>query len=308
MKKKESYLLLIVLVLFFFTSCSYFMAKSHSSAYKAQSELSQKFQKDYYGDKEVYTSTEENISVKQSAGEEKGLVSPVRKLIRTADLTIEVESIPLSVSKITKIVDEVGGYISHSTLSGEEQSQVADLTVRIPREHFQECLDRVSLIGKVKNKEVNAEDITEEYIDLEARLHNKKVEEARLLKILDKAFKVRDILEIENELSRVRGEIEQFEARKRLLSNQVEYSSINITLVPTIKISAPERFWDLGPTVAAAIKMLLTIIKVLIKIVIWLFFLLPFWCIPLLLIWYLWRKFKRWLIGISKRYFSEEDS
>ncbi|RLG58089.1 MAG: hypothetical protein DRN88_01695, partial [Candidatus Hydrothermarchaeota archaeon] len=108
------------------------------------------------------------------------------------------------------------------------------ITAKIPKEKLTEFLNKIETLGEVKYSSISGRDVTEEYIDLEARLKNYEAEERNLLKIMEKAEKVEDILKIEKELARVRGEIEVLKGRIRYLNNRVEFATV------TIEIFEPE--------------------------------------------------------------------
>jgi hypothetical protein len=115
--------------------------------------------------------------------------------------------------------------------------------VRVPVVHFGAFTSAVARLGEVRQNHVGSQDITEEFMDLEARIRNKREEEKRLLKHLaDSTGKLEDILAVEKELSRVRGEAEQMEGRLRFLADRSDLS--------TVTIEATERK-DYKPPVAA---------------------------------------------------------
>ena len=106
---------------------------------------------------------------------------------------------------------------------------LASWRVRVPVAHFEAFASAVARLGEVRRNHVGSQDVTEEYVDLEARIRNKREEEKRLLKHLaDSTGKLEDILAVEKELSRVRGEAEQMEGRLRFLADRADLSTVTI--------------------------------------------------------------------------------
>ena len=100
----------------------------------------------------------------------------------------------------------------------------------MPVDRFDAFVGQVSRLGEVRTSHVGSQDVTEEFFDLEARIRNKQEEEKRLLKHLaDSTGKLEDILKVESELSRVRGEVEQMQGRLRFLANRADLSTVTIT-------------------------------------------------------------------------------
>ena len=122
------------------------------------------------------------------------------------------------------------GFLAESDQSSLAQNQRhASWRVRIPAANFEAFVGEVVRLGEVRQNHVGSQDITEQYLDLEARIRNKREEEKRLLKHLaDSTGKLEDILAVERELSRVRGEAEQMEGRLRFLADRSELSTVTI--------------------------------------------------------------------------------
>lgn len=162
--------------------------------------------------------------------------SDARKIIKNADLSMDVENFDESFRAIQQMVDRAGGFIqnSNSYVSrsnvGEDGREYKEghVAMRIPNNEFNRVIAEIEKLGKVTNRSVFGNDVTKQYMDTEARLKSKKVQEERLLDILSKASKVEDILKIENELNRVRTEIEIYTSQLRDWDNLVEYSTINV--------------------------------------------------------------------------------
>ncbi len=102
--------------------------------------------------------------------------------------------------------------------------------MRVPVDRFDDLVRQISKLGEVRTSHIGSQDVTEEFFDLEARIHNKQEEEKRLLKHLaDSTGKLEDILKVEHELTRVRGEVEQLQGRLRFLANRADLGTVTIT-------------------------------------------------------------------------------
>jgi hypothetical protein len=153
-----------------------------------------------------------------------------RKITYKATLWLTVEDFDATEKGIGALVKESGGYIAHFR---EDRSygnlRGGEWVLRVPVERFDTVLDGASRLGVPQNREVTAEDITEEYVDLSARLKSKQGIEARLLELVKtKAGEVKDIVAVETELGRVREEIERIEGRLRFLADRVALTTITI--------------------------------------------------------------------------------
>ena len=154
-----------------------------------------------------------------------------RKIVYTAEIALVVDDFAKLESMIVKLVGDGGGYVADSDVSGSAGSnRFASWKVRVPIERFQAFLDSAAKLGELTRRRLDSQDVTEEYYDLDARIKNKKVEEARLLKHLENSTaKLEDILAAERELSRVREEVERQEGRLRLLANLASLTTVTIT-------------------------------------------------------------------------------
>jgi hypothetical protein len=153
-----------------------------------------------------------------------------RKIIYEGRIDLKVDSLASTQQAVLRLVDEHGGFLSDSDQSSLTDAQPhASWKVRVPVDRFRPLVAAVARLGEVRQNRVSSQDVTEEFFDVEARIRNKQEEEKRLLKILsDVTGKLKDILEIERELSRVRGEVERVQGRLRFLANQTELSTLTI--------------------------------------------------------------------------------
>lgn len=147
-----------------------------------------------------------------------------KKIIKTGDISLEVQSLLEAEKAAEKWAGKFGGYIESSYSGGSE----GNVTARIPSSNFDSAMSEIGNLGEVKSRSVSSEDVSERFYDLETRLGSKKVMRARLQEYLSKARDMKDMIEIERELNSVVSDIERMEGSMRRLSSQVEYSSVSV--------------------------------------------------------------------------------
>lgn len=155
-----------------------------------------------------------------------------RMVIKTASLSIEVAEYEQAFAQIQKITGRQNGFVVSSGITSREERQKAgSISMRVPSKKFEETLVEVKkLASKVENESISGNDVTEEFYDVAARLQNKEKAEKRFQEILRAAKSVKEILEVEQALTNVREEIERLTARKRFLADQVELSTIHVSM------------------------------------------------------------------------------
>ncbi|HUF02657.1 MAG TPA: DUF4349 domain-containing protein [Aridibacter sp.] len=177
--------------------------------------------------------------------------SPVkRKIIRNGKLTLQSPEPFEAQIKITSIAESRGGFVvtsrrsSADRLAGEKES--VEMTIRVPANNFEQAVSEIrKTADRVVVEEITGEDVTEEFVDLEARLRTERALEAQFLEIMKRASTVEDALKVQNDLSRVRGEIERIEGRIRFLENQSALSTIAIVIqTPATVAASSGGFYD----------------------------------------------------------------
>jgi hypothetical protein len=171
-----------------------------------------------------------------------------RSVIRTARLTVEVDRYDAGALKLLYNADGAGGFIADSSYSEEEGRPQGEFTLRVPAGRFGAAIKDVEAMGTMRQRQISAQDVTEEYVDLQARQRNLDRHEQQLLTFMDRATRVSDLLAIEQELSRVRGQIEQITGRLRYLSHNVEMATIVVALSEHPK-KTHAGLWDFGATI-----------------------------------------------------------
>ncbi len=155
-----------------------------------------------------------------------------RKLIRNADLELEVKSFQTAIDGITSLAKTAGGYVdsSNSQRGGNGKLQ-GQIIIKVLPANLDDVLLKLRELGDVRNQSVKTDDVTKDYYDTQARLDNSRKTEAQLQELLKRNNgKVSDLLEVERELGRVRGEIEQMEGSLRFYDFLVQYATITIQL------------------------------------------------------------------------------
>ncbi len=192
----------------------------------------------------------QEVSLSQADNAHAAAQSFDRKIIRNAELSLEVSEPTAAQHRIASIAESLGGFvITSETKQNDATSHRApnvetSLVVRIPSSQFGAALDQIRALGsRVIQEKVSGNDVTEEFIDLEARIKTQKALETQFLEIMKRASKVSDALEVQTEIASVRGEIERLEGRKRFLESRTTLSTINATLrIPTPIVASTSGF------------------------------------------------------------------
>jgi type II secretory pathway pseudopilin PulG len=154
-----------------------------------------------------------------------------RKLVRTGSLELTVKSPADAAEQIRLMAESMGGYLETAQIGGTKDAPTADITIRVPAARFSDAtLGIRKLAARVESEKTDAQDVTRQYVDMQARLHNLRAEESQYLVIMKGAYKVDDLLQVSEKLSEVRGQIEQQQAEFQTLSKQVETVAITISL------------------------------------------------------------------------------
>ena len=152
-----------------------------------------------------------------------------RELIKAASLEVLVPSVPESVTAATRIVTEAGGYVTEATA---RRDSAARMRLRVPARKLDELLGNLSKLGEERHRQVSVQDVTEQVADLDAVLANKKALRDRLRALLARANEVKDILAVENELTRLQSEIDAMEGSLNRLRTDIAYSAVDLQLTP----------------------------------------------------------------------------
>jgi hypothetical protein len=153
------------------------------------------------------------------------------KIIKTGYITIEVKDVTASVDALKNMVTAKGGYLSSSSISeGYNKRLTGTVILRVPQAEFDTTLTSVKAIGTVKSVSTQGEDVTEEYVDLEAQKTSYQNQLAQYNAIMKKAINVSDVIEIQQQIDRVQTKLNQLEGRMRYLNSRLDLSTITVTL------------------------------------------------------------------------------
>ena len=188
-----------------------------------------------------------------------------RMVVFTARIEAKVDDIDSAVDDIRLLTEKYGGFISSITTRSEGGS----ITVRVPQRKFYEVVSEIEGLGEVVNRDLKGEDVTEEYVDLQAQLSNLQKQEGRFVEILNMCVTVEDVLKVESELKRTRGEIEVITGKIKYLENRVELATITVLLSRSVKEQVggfPQVDW--WAPVNSGLQALFTIVQGLLAMVI----------------------------------------
>lgn len=226
-----------------------------------------------------------------------------RKLIRTVWLDMETTDFDSSLQSVHEKISALEGYTEQSEVTGSRLNYAgepilrhASMTVRIPTKHLEAFLQAAQASGNIVSQSETTEDVTLQYSDVESRKKSLEIEQERIWALLEKAESLESVIALEERLSEIRYELESLEARLRLYNNQVEYSTVHLTLheadesrlTPSKPLTAAQRISrDFQNNLASMGQLLLNLLISILTLA-------PFWVpavlLILLLIWLLRRK------------------
>lgn len=216
-----------------------------------------------------------------------------RIIIRTGNISLIVEDVSKTQDEIADLASELGGYVVSSRIYGQEQDLRGHIAIRVPDDDFSRALATLrALAVRVDSESTDSRDVTEEYVDLQARLKNAEATENQYLVLLEKADDVEDILSIYERLSQVRREIEQLKGQIQYLERTSSMSYIAVELRPEASAQPLVRAgWSIVETFKSAVRGLAVAGQVMGTIAIWLLIFIPIWGTALgIVIWRVRRK------------------
>jgi hypothetical protein len=151
------------------------------------------------------------------------------RVIKTARLSVEVgpDGLPDAVQDVVGIAEGAGGFVLSTELSGE-RSGTGTIVLRVPSEEFEAALAAIGDLGDVARRTVSGEDVSEEFVDLEARLRNFEAQEAVLLRLMDRATTIGETIRVQRELTGTQLEIERIRGRLRFLEDRTSLGTITV--------------------------------------------------------------------------------
>lgn len=193
-----------------------------------------------YGSKELVMENES-----PSTGDiPENIESVIKKIIKDGRMGIKVKDIDKAKESVNETVKTHGGYYANESFYNSDYESVYNLVIRIPAKNFEKFIAEIeSGDNEILNKEIDARDVTTEFIDLETRLENKRNYLKRYKELLTQSKTISDILEIEERIRGLQEEIESTEGQLKYLNDQVAHSTLNLTITKTksYKFSTADR-------------------------------------------------------------------
>ncbi len=209
-----------------------------------------------------------------AVGEEEEEEEISQKIIKFGTLNLVVEKVSEAVISITNLVTEKQGFVSDSDIyTSEDETQYGNIEVRVPAQHFEEVMNALKGMAKTVEKEsISGVDVTEEYVDLQSRLKNLRIEEEQYQEVLKGAETTEDILKVTDYLFDVREIIERIEGRIRYLENLTDLSTITVYLSEEPRVEVPTAEWKPLTTIKRAARSVIRFFQGLITLLIWVLF------------------------------------
>lgn len=244
--------------------------------------------------KQIVTDNNENMVYYEAAAAPKRAMSTgalmqetndEQKIIRSATLRYEVNDMNLSLSELNSMLSEYHGEIQNERQYSQADRLYTYLIIRVPAKDFEDFISALLVgdnIRRLEEKNISARDVTEQFIDIEARLSTKRQALTRYRELLQKAETVTDMITVEDKIRRLQEEIESQEARLKYLSAQVEMSEISISMYETVSTSfVPDRSNAFGPHI---LKSLHNGWKGVVNVFFWIIGFWPIWSLIIVLL------------------------
>lgn len=284
--KKRIAICLAILMLFSLTACSA-NAREDSKSAAPETYAPGRTGLSYESDEEYPAETAAAESGRTGA-EDSVDVSAGRKLIRKVHITAETDDYQSFINALTGRIFELGGYVEDIEASTSGSCPRASITVRVPADRLSQLTDSVAGMGNITYKHESQQDVTLQYVDTESQIAALRVEQDRLLELLDRADNLSEILEIEDRMTYVRYELESYERSLRALADQVDYATalIEVSQVTVFTPTEEKGFWEnIGTGLLGSLEDLWDFLKDLFSdFVIYLPYLLVFLVLPLALV------------------------
>ena len=221
---------------------------------------------------------------------------PDRYLIKNATMIVEVQDAKEALQRLTAAIEGAGGYVGNLQESVNALGRRSVMVqIRVPADQFDKALQGMEPLGKVLNRQVTTQDVTEEYVDTDSRSRNLKRTEERLLDHLNKSARLEDTLRLEQELTRVREQIERLDGHLRVLGNRVRLSTIQVTLqeAPQAEPIVPAATFSTAKVASESVRSLVAFSQRQWTKAIWVGVWSAVWLPPLLVAWLAYRLVRR---------------
>lgn len=218
------------------------------------------------------------------------------KIIRTGSLSLRVDDAEKRMDEAKSLAKQFNGFVANSNLSERNGVKTGYITVRVPSDKYDMLVaETKKLAALVLSESSDAEDVTAQFVDLEARLKSAKAEEEQYMAILKQAKNVEDTLKVTQSLNEVRSRIEQMQGQMRYLTDRTDYSTLNITLTEETKIQLPTKTWKPLETLRQTFQGLIVSLQGLVDFLIGLVIYGIGFLLPIFLLLYLAYRLGKWL-------------
>lgn len=214
----------------------------------------------------------ETVDQNAATGGEGQAQQPARMIIRNADLTLVVQDTPARLNELNTLATEFGGYVANtSTSQAGEGALQAQVVLRIDAAKLDAALERIRKMAvEVRTESIRGDDVTAEFVDLDAQLKNLEAAEAQLKEIMAKAEKTEDVMAVFEQLTTIRGQIEQIKGRMKYLSQSAALATVTLTLIPDV-VARPVQVagWRPEGVAKQAVEALISALQGLATLAIW---------------------------------------
>ncbi|HEY9763140.1 MAG TPA: DUF4349 domain-containing protein [Trichocoleus sp.] len=197
--------------------------------------------------------TEDKVLATSNSGISDSVPKSAPQLVKQVNLTLILNDVDNGIETLSQLTQQLQGDMLALQDWQPQQNNTprqVTLTLRVPQQNLDKALDQVRQLGDVQQQSITATDVSDQLVDMEARLRNLRQSETALLKIMDRSGKISEVLEVSRQLSTVRESIERIDAQQQQLKRQVAYSTINLTLTSAIAASPNPR--PLGETLGSS--------------------------------------------------------
>jgi hypothetical protein len=203
-------------------------------------------------------------------GGQNGAFKDDAKIVRTGSLGLQVKELDKAVTAGRDQIRTLGGYVGASRQTNDGDKSVATITYRIPSDRWEEALTGLRGLGTVLDEQTDAIEVTGQLIDLGARIDNLRASETALQAISRQATKISDVLDVQNRLSEVRGQIEQLEAQRTHLGDQASFGTLEVTYgLQVAAVAEASKGWNPNDEVDRASATLIDLLQSLTAAGIW---------------------------------------
>jgi Domain of unknown function (DUF4349) len=244
------------------------------------------------------------FEISNQSGQDVIVQNTNHKIIKNADIRLQVKDTDIAVNRSTQIVSDLGGYIVSSRIWYQDyynhNLMYGTLTLGVPVDEFEHALTRLrELSVKVLDETASGEDVTDQYVDLQSQLNNLEATRARIQDFLKDAKTVDEALRVNQQLADIEGQIEQIKGRMNYISDRSAFSTITINFEPVLPELEPvptpvPQAWMPGETFKAAKRAVTVAYQGIAEVLIWVVVVfLPLFLPPALIFWLLWKLFTR---------------